>query len=188
MTVLSGLLCIFLWLLSNSFPMLVLFAGLYGFATSSVTSLPASVIGQITPESSLGARIGAFFSVIALASLVGSPIGGALITNPDQKEGYRWLVLFSVSVSELHNNITVLTRARERHCLSAPFSCSVVGCCIRQVCERNGELPLWTSPQSPSILDVDIYGAYLSTCNPLAVLQGLRYSNVPCVLTLYRCR
>jgi MCP family monocarboxylic acid transporter-like MFS transporter 10 len=159
MTVLSGLLCLFLWLLSHSLLVLVLFAGLYGFATSSVTSLPASVIGQITPEDSLGARIGAFFSVIALASLVGSPIGGALITDPDQKEGYRWLMLFSVSIG-LHVNITALIRAREHHCLSAPFSCSVVDCCIRQACERNGELPLWTSPQSPSILDVDIYGAF----------------------------
>lgn len=104
MTVLSGLFCLFLWLLSTSLPVLVLFAGLYGFTTSSVTSLPASIIGQITPEGSLGARIGAFFSVIALASLVGSPIGGALITDPDTKEGYRWLILFSVSVTEVSVN------------------------------------------------------------------------------------
>lgn len=78
--------------------MLAVFASLYGFCTSSVTSLPASVIGQITPDESLGARIGAFYSVIAVASLIGTPIGGVLITNPESKDGYGWLIIFSVSL------------------------------------------------------------------------------------------
>jgi MCP family monocarboxylic acid transporter-like MFS transporter 10 len=97
LVLLSGLLCLVLWLLSNSLAVLVLFACLYGFSTASVTSLPAAVVGQITSGGCLGARIGAFYSVIAVASLVGTPIGGALITNADQKEGYRFLILFSVS-------------------------------------------------------------------------------------------
>jgi MCP family monocarboxylic acid transporter-like MFS transporter 10 len=78
---------------------LVLFVCVYGFSSSSVSSLPPSVIGQFTPDDKLGARIGAFYSVIAIASLVGTPIGGALITDKDHKEGYRWLILFSVSAS-----------------------------------------------------------------------------------------
>jgi MCP family monocarboxylic acid transporter-like MFS transporter 10 len=97
MAFLSGLLCLFPWLLSSSLAVLVLFACLYGFSTASVTSLPAAIVAQMTPEGSLGARIGAFYSVIAVASLVGTPIGGALITNAHQKEGYRFLILFSVS-------------------------------------------------------------------------------------------
>jgi MCP family monocarboxylic acid transporter-like MFS transporter 10 len=74
---------------------LVTFVCVYGFASSSVTSLPPSVIGQFTPDDNLGARIGAFYS--AIASLVGTPIGGALITDKGSKDGYRWLMLFSVS-------------------------------------------------------------------------------------------
>jgi MCP family monocarboxylic acid transporter-like MFS transporter 10 len=97
MALLSGFLCLFLWLLGNSLAVLVLFACLYGCSTASVTSLPASVVGQITPDGSLGARVGAFYSVIAVASLVGTPIGGALITNANEREGYRFLILFSVS-------------------------------------------------------------------------------------------
>jgi MCP family monocarboxylic acid transporter-like MFS transporter 10 len=65
---------------------------------SNINALPASVIGQITPDGSLGARVGAFYSVIAVASLVGTPIGGALIVDKEKKEGYQWLILFSVSI------------------------------------------------------------------------------------------
>jgi MFS family permease len=75
MGLLGGFLCLFLWLLSDT-------------------------IGQITPDGSLGARIGAFYSVIAVASLVGTPIGGALIQDKNTKDGYRWLIVFSVSVQD----------------------------------------------------------------------------------------
>ncbi|KAF1838564.1 MFS general substrate transporter [Decorospora gaudefroyi] len=91
----SGCLTLFLWLPSHSMATLVLFVCLYGFSASSVTALTPSVVGQITPDDKLGARIGAFYSVIAVASLVGTPIGGALITDKHHRDGYRWLILFS---------------------------------------------------------------------------------------------
>ena len=96
MGLLGGFLCLFVWLLSNTIGGLVLFVCVYGFAASNINALPASAIGQITPDGSLGARIGAFYSVIAVASLVGTPIGGALIQDKNQKDGYRWLIVFSV--------------------------------------------------------------------------------------------
>ena len=86
-----------MWSLSSSLPVLIVFACLYGLTISNINALPASVIGQMTPNGSLGARIGAFYSLIAIASLIGTPIGGALITRKDEKDGYRWLILFSVS-------------------------------------------------------------------------------------------
>jgi MCP family monocarboxylic acid transporter-like MFS transporter 10 len=98
-TLLSGCLCLFMWLLSNSLPVLILFACLYGLTISNISALPASVIGQMTPDGNLGARIGAFYSLIAIASLIGTPIGGALITRKDEKDGYRWLIMFSVCAS-----------------------------------------------------------------------------------------
>jgi MFS family permease len=97
MSLLGGFLCLFVWLLSDTIGGLVLFVSIYGFAASNINALPASAIGQITPDGSLGARIGAFYSVIAVASLVGTPIGGALIQDKDTKDGYRWLIVFSVS-------------------------------------------------------------------------------------------
>jgi MCP family monocarboxylic acid transporter-like MFS transporter 10 len=99
MGLLGGFLCLFLWLLGDTIAVLVVFVGIYGFAASNINALPASAVGQITPDGSLGARIGAFYSVIAVASLVGTPIGGALITDKDTKDGYRWLIVFSVSVT-----------------------------------------------------------------------------------------
>jgi MCP family monocarboxylic acid transporter-like MFS transporter 10 len=83
---------------------LVVFICIYGFFSSSVSALTPSVIGQITPDDKLGARIGAFYSVISIASLVGPPIGGALITSSDDKDGYRWLIVFSVGVRAIHMN------------------------------------------------------------------------------------
>jgi MFS family permease len=97
MSLLGGFLCLFVWLLSDTIGGLVLFVSIYGFAASNINALPASAIGQITPDGSLGARIGAFYSVIAVASLVGTPIGGALIQDKGTKDGYRWLIVFSVS-------------------------------------------------------------------------------------------
>ncbi|CAI9632382.1 unnamed protein product [Alternaria burnsii] len=94
-TFVSGCLCLFLWLLSTSMATLIFFVCVYGFCTSSVTALPPSVIGQITSDGKLGARIGAFYSVIAIASLIGTPIGGSLITDDKAKDGYRWLISFS---------------------------------------------------------------------------------------------
>jgi hypothetical protein len=58
----------------------------------------------------LGARIGAFYSVIAVASLVGTPIGGALITDHETKDGYQGMILFSVKLfSDLKYMADVVT-------------------------------------------------------------------------------
>jgi MCP family monocarboxylic acid transporter-like MFS transporter 10 len=97
MTLLSGCLCLFLWLFNNSIATLIVFACVYGFSTSSVILLPPPAIGQISPDDRLGARIGAFYSIVAIASLIGNPIGGALITDTKTKEGYTGLIIFSVS-------------------------------------------------------------------------------------------
>ncbi|XP_014551644.1 hypothetical protein COCVIDRAFT_112393 [Bipolaris victoriae FI3] len=94
-TFLSGCLCLFLWLLSTNLSTLIFFVCAYGFFSSSVNTLPTSIIGQITPDDKFGARTGAFYSVITISSLIGTPIGGALIVDEHVREGYRWLILFS---------------------------------------------------------------------------------------------
>lgn len=138
LALLSGCLCLSLWLLSNSLAVLVLFVCLYGFTTSSVTSLPSPVIGQITPDDRLGARIGAFYSVVAIASLVGTPIGGALITDSHEKDGYRWLILLSVSTL-FTSMMCLLIQNRVLHLLLGHCSCLGVGFCTIRTCVRNGK-------------------------------------------------
>ncbi|KAL1611340.1 hypothetical protein SLS59_000058 [Nothophoma quercina] len=95
MVMFTGCICIFVWLLINKLAAIVLFACLYGFGTGNFTALLPSVVGQITPDENLGARVGAFYSVVAIASLVGTPIGSALITDDKTRDGYWWLIIFS---------------------------------------------------------------------------------------------
>jgi MFS family permease len=121
---------------------LILFVCVYGFSSSSVTCLPPSVIGQFTPDEKLGASIGAFYSVIAIASLVGTPIGGALITDKEHKDGYRWLILFSVSTYESCVFDDVLSIDRGAHSLLAPCSCLEAGYCTTGIFAGNGRLKL----------------------------------------------
>ncbi|KAF3004198.1 hypothetical protein E8E13_006662 [Curvularia kusanoi] len=95
MVMFMACLCFFVWLLIDSLAVTVLFACLYGFGIGNLTGLIAPAVGQITPDEKLGARLGAFYSIVAVASLVGTPIGSALITNDKIREGYRWQIVFS---------------------------------------------------------------------------------------------
>lgn len=97
MTFLSGFFCLSVWLLSSSLPVLELFASLFGFTSGAVLSLLPSVISQIVPDDKVGARIGAFYSVISIATLTGAPIGTTIIgEDPTTREDYRGLIAFSV--------------------------------------------------------------------------------------------
>jgi hypothetical protein len=98
------------------------------------------VIGQITPDGSLGARVGAFYSVIAVASLVGTPIGGALIVDKEKKEGYQWLILFSVSRVQRSLKKLRLTKNRERRSYSVRCSCWQAACCMIGISRNGGEV------------------------------------------------
>jgi MCP family monocarboxylic acid transporter-like MFS transporter 10 len=133
MGLLGGFLCLFLWLLGDTIAILVVFVGMYGFAASNINALPASAVGQITPDGSLGARIGAFYSVIAVASLVGTPIGGALITDKNTKDGYRWLIVFSVSGNNSSTPNPTLTTNRAHHSPLARSSCLQADCCMTEI-------------------------------------------------------
>ncbi|KAF2632805.1 MFS general substrate transporter [Macroventuria anomochaeta] len=95
MVMFTGCIYIFIWQLINSLAVTVLFACLYGFGTGNFTALLPSIVEQITPDENLGTRVGAFYSVVAVVRLVGTPIGSALITSDDTKEGYWWLIVFS---------------------------------------------------------------------------------------------
>ncbi len=68
----------------------------YGFCSGIFISVMPAAVGQITPADKLGARLGAFGSVTAIAFLIGTPIAGALIQG-DTVAGYQPLIIFSVS-------------------------------------------------------------------------------------------
>lgn len=93
MTILCGLSCLALWLPSATPTILVPFAILFGSASGVFISVMPAATGQFIPTDKLGARLGAFGTVTAIAFLVGTPIAGALIQS-STREGYRPLILF----------------------------------------------------------------------------------------------
>lgn len=86
-----------MWLITSNIGVLVAFVSLYGFCSGVFIAVLPVIVAQISPEEKLGGRIGAFYSVLAVAQLVGSPIGGALIKE-ETVEGYAGLIAFAVSV------------------------------------------------------------------------------------------
>lgn len=139
MVMFTGCICILVWLLIDSLAVTVLFACLYGFGTGNFTALLPSVVAQITPDENLGARVGAFYSVVAIASLVGTPIGSALIENDETKQGYWWLIVFSVSTYDQDLEHLLI----EPRALRSPLgrcSCLAAVCSMTKAYVRSGDI------------------------------------------------
>lgn len=113
-TTLSGVVCLAMWLPARSTGLIFTFACVYGqsektgscarinrqiatagFCFGIFISVTPAVIGQVLPTDALGARIGAFFSIIAIATLIGTPVSGAFIEQGTVAE-YQNLILFAV--------------------------------------------------------------------------------------------
>ncbi|OAL35773.1 hypothetical protein AYO20_04923 [Fonsecaea nubica] len=90
-TLLSSLITLCLWVTSSGTAATVVFCLIFGFSSGAAASILPSCVAQISHISQIGVRTGCLFSVVAVAVLVGSPIGGQLITN----DGYRSMQGFS---------------------------------------------------------------------------------------------
>lgn len=82
-----------MWLPSKANAPIIVFAALYGFSSGAWISTSPAIIAQISPIREIGVRNGSMFAVIAIAALVGSPIGGALVAQDNG--GYRYLQVFA---------------------------------------------------------------------------------------------
>jgi MCP family monocarboxylic acid transporter-like MFS transporter 10 len=138
MTIFSGLLCLGTWAVTSSIPVLVSFVSLYGFCSGVFIAVLPAIIAQLTPAWKLGGRIGAFYSVCAIAQLVGSPIGGALIQVKDSggdgdAHGYLGLILFAVRSHDARCDRILLTCCRVLRSLSGAWLYLVVDCCMIEV-------------------------------------------------------
>ncbi|KAI0389301.1 MFS general substrate transporter [Xylariaceae sp. FL0594] len=79
-TALSAVFTLALWIPGKSTATTFIFGALYGFASGGYISLIPPVIAQISDIREIGARSGALLFVASLASLTGSPIGGAIVS------------------------------------------------------------------------------------------------------------
>lgn len=102
MTILSGVFCLALWLsdrYGSGVSTVIAFVCLYGFTSGVFISVVPPAVAQISPDDKIGGRIGAFFMLTAVATLVGSPIAGMLVDETSQN-GYTNMILFAVGLAK----------------------------------------------------------------------------------------
>lgn len=130
-----------MWLPARPLSTVIAFVCLYGFTSGIFISVTPAVVAQISPDDRIGARIGAFFTLAAVATLIGTPIAGQLLDG-EAEDGYRSLILFAVS---FHNLIAGRVREKEQHFANTVsifqgLTNAVGGACFllaRLLCERD---------------------------------------------------
>ncbi|KAK3701057.1 hypothetical protein LTR37_015619 [Vermiconidia calcicola] len=89
----SGVLCI-AWIGVHSDGAFIAYAALYGCFSGALIPLPPSVFPIVCPDPKvLGARLGMAQGIGSIASLIGSPIAGGLVTINAGKSGTNYLGL-----------------------------------------------------------------------------------------------
>ncbi|KAF2147540.1 uncharacterized protein K452DRAFT_199557, partial [Aplosporella prunicola CBS 121167] len=88
---------------------LLAFAILYGFGSGAVVSLAPALVAQISDVRAIGVRSGAFFAVVALAALAGSPIGGAIVGGGN---GFAYMKVFCGVVQVVGTGFIAAARVR----------------------------------------------------------------------------
>lgn len=79
----SGILC-FSWLAVTDLAGLMAVLVLYAIFSGAFLALPPAAVASLTPDlSRFGARMGVVFAFMALGSLVGNPVSGAIIQSRD---------------------------------------------------------------------------------------------------------
>jgi MFS family permease len=89
-----------MWRFALNVGTLTAFVCLYGFCSGVFISVMPAATSQIVLDDKLGAQLGAFSSLTAIAVFVGTPIAGSLIKD-DSVPGYMPLVTYSVSTDFL---------------------------------------------------------------------------------------
>lgn len=80
MAALTSILILALWIPSSGNAAVIVFAALFGAASGSGISLSPVLVAHSSPMPEIGTRTGVAFAIAGIATLTGSPIGGAIIT------------------------------------------------------------------------------------------------------------
>ncbi|KAF2844312.1 MFS general substrate transporter [Plenodomus tracheiphilus IPT5] len=80
-TILTSILILALWIPASSNSALMIFAGLFGFASGAFISLGPALVAQISPIHKIGVRQGLLFGVMSIGGLTTGPIGGAILSH-----------------------------------------------------------------------------------------------------------
>jgi MFS family permease len=89
----SAIFVLAVWIPVKNTAGIIVFVVIFGFSSGGFISLAAPIVAQITPDlREVGTRLGVVMACQATGALVGSPIGGAIVSAQDGK--YLGLQLF----------------------------------------------------------------------------------------------
>ncbi|KAK0764675.1 hypothetical protein N5P37_002141 [Trichoderma harzianum] len=91
-TFISAISCLAIWIPVKSVAGIIVFVIIFGFSSGGVISLGPTLVAQISDIRHIGTRVGVAFSIQAIGALIGSPIGGAIVSS--QHGDYLGLQLF----------------------------------------------------------------------------------------------
>ena len=111
-SLMSSILVLALWLPCQTNVAIICFAAFYGFFSGAYVSLGPSLIAQISPIEQIGVRNGTVYFFVAVAVLLGNPIGGALVADDDGGRGFTYLQVFSGCMMGVGAAIFLVVRVR----------------------------------------------------------------------------
>jgi MFS family permease len=105
----SAIFVLAVWIPVKNTAGIIVFVIIFGFSSGGFISLSAPIVAQITPDlRQVGTRLGAIMACQAVGALIGSPIGGAIVSAQDGD--YLGLQLFCGLVMAL--SVVVLLTVR----------------------------------------------------------------------------
>jgi len=80
----------FVWIRVHTVPGIIILSVFYGFFSGGFVSLPPVVMASMTPDvRNLGTRMGMVFTITSIGLLIGTPIGGAILSRTTQYIGVQ---------------------------------------------------------------------------------------------------
>lgn len=80
----------FVWIRVHTVAGIIILAVFYGFFSGGFVSLPPVVMASMTPDvRDLGTRLGMVFAITSIGLLIGTPIGGAILSDTNQYLGVQ---------------------------------------------------------------------------------------------------
>lgn len=70
-----------IWIPADDNKTLWIFAAFFGFSSGTIVSMSPALVAQISDVREIGIRTGTMYTFVAVAVLIGNPIGGSLVTE-----------------------------------------------------------------------------------------------------------
>jgi MFS family permease len=96
------------WTQARTNSVIILFSALYGFTSGSFVAMTPALVAQLSPTTELGVRLATNSLAVAVAVVLGNPIGGAFL-GPNG-EGFIGLQVFAGGSMAIGASIFVFAR------------------------------------------------------------------------------